>query len=82
MTLTLRSAEQSIFESTTLLINYVRPLRASLGSRYLKVDVTRGELLLYPLTKRPLHTPYSDCPANVTLLTYMLEKFWLRNYVP
>lgn len=74
LTFTLRSAEQSIFESTTLLVNYVGPLRARLGSRHLKVDFTRGELLLYPLTERPLQTPYSDYPMGITLPTYTLEE--------
>jgi len=74
LTLTLRSAEQSVFESTTLLINYVGPLRARLGSRHLKVDITRGELLLYPPTERLLQAPYSDYPPDVTLPTYPLEE--------
>ena len=74
LTLTLRSAEQSIFESTTLLVNYVGPLRARLGSRHLKVDVTRGELLLYPPSERLLQAPYSDYPTDVTLPTYTLEE--------
>lgn len=74
LTLALRSAEQSIFESTTLLVNYVGPLRARLGSRRLKVDVTRGESLLYPLNERPLQAPYSDYPTGITLPTYTLEE--------
>jgi len=74
LTLTLRDAEQSVFESTTLLINYVGPLKARLGSRHLKVDVTRGERLLYPLTKRSLQASYSDYPADITLPTYALEE--------
>jgi predicted nucleotidyltransferase component of viral defense system len=74
LTLALRSAEQSVFASTTLLVNYVGPLRARPGSRHLKVDVTRGELLLYPLVERPLHAPYSDYPTDVTLPTYALEE--------
>ena len=74
LTLTLRSGEQSVFESTTLLVNYVGPLRARLGSRHLKVDITRGELLLYPLSERLLQAPYSDYPANVRLPTYTLEE--------
>ena len=74
LTLTLRSAEQSVFESTTLLINYVGPLRARPGSRHLKVDVTRGELLLYPPTDRPLQAPYSDYPTQMIMPTYTLEE--------
>ncbi len=71
---TLRSAEQSVFESTTLLINYVGPLRARLDARHLKVDITRGELLLYPLSERLVQAPYSDYPTNVRLPTYTLEE--------
>jgi predicted nucleotidyltransferase component of viral defense system len=74
LTLALRSAEQSVFESTTLLVNYVGPLRAHLGSRHLKVDVTRGELLLYHPAERPLQAPYGDYPTGVTLPTYTLEE--------
>ncbi len=74
LTLTLQSAEQSVFESTMLLINYVGPLQARPGSRRLKVDVTRGERLLYPLNDRLLHAPYSDYPADVSLPTYALEE--------
>jgi len=74
LTLTLRSAEQSVFASTTLLANYVGPLRARLGSRHLKVDITRGELLLYPASERLLRAPYSDYPTNVRLPTYTLEE--------
>jgi predicted nucleotidyltransferase component of viral defense system len=72
--LALRSAEQSVFASTTLLINYVGPLRARLDSRHLKVDVTRGELLLYSPVERPLRAPYSDYPTDVILPTYTLEE--------
>ncbi|MBN1887438.1 MAG: nucleotidyl transferase AbiEii/AbiGii toxin family protein [Thermoflexales bacterium] len=51
LTLTLQSAEQNVFESTVLIINYAGPLKARPESRHIKVDVTRGELLLYPLCK-------------------------------
>lgn len=72
--LALRSAERSPFDSTTLLVNYVGPLKARLGSRHLKVDITRGELLLLPLAERTLQTRYSDRPKDVTVLTYTLEE--------
>ena len=78
LTLTLRRAEQSIFESSTLLINYVGPLKASLGSRHLKIDVTRGELLLYPLAEQLVHASYSDFPLDVTLPTYSLEEILIE----
>jgi predicted nucleotidyltransferase component of viral defense system len=74
LTLRLHSAEQNVFESAVLLINYVGPLRARAESRHIKVDITRGELLLYPLCTRRLLAPYSDYPANATLPTYALEE--------
>ena len=74
LALALRSAEQSTAEDTTLFINYVGPLRARLESRRLKIDISRGELLSYPLVQRPLRAPFSDYPADVNLLTYSLEE--------
>lgn len=74
LALTLHSAELSVFESTTLLIDYEGPLRGRMGSRHLKVDLTRGELLLCPPAERPLQASYSDYPAGVTLPTYTLEE--------
>ena len=74
LTLALRSAQQSVFNSTTLLINYVGPLRAHLGSRHVKVDVTRGELLLYPPAERSLQAPYSDYPTDATIPAYTLKE--------
>jgi len=74
LTLALRSVERSISESATLLIDYVGPLGARLGSRYLKVDVTRGELVLQPLAERPLQAPYSDYPTGITLPAYTLAE--------
>jgi predicted nucleotidyltransferase component of viral defense system len=75
LTLEVRREEQSILDSTTLLVNYVGPLRASLGSRHVKADFTRGELLLHPLADGTLHAPsYDDYPTGVTLPTYSLEE--------
>lgn len=74
LTLTLSRAEQNVFGSSTLLVNYVGPLQARLSSRHLKVDVTRGERLVYPLSERPLQAPYSDFPAGVVMPTYPLEE--------
>jgi predicted nucleotidyltransferase component of viral defense system len=74
LALSLRSAEQSVFESTTLLIDYVGPLKARPGARRLKVDITRGELLLNPPVERLLQATYSDYPKRVTLPTYTLEE--------
>ena len=74
LTLVMSNAEKNVFGSSTLLINYVGPLQARLGSRHLKVDVTRDERLVYPLSERPLQAPYSDFPAGVVIPTYALEE--------
>jgi len=74
LTLELRSDRQSTFETTTLLVNYVGPLKARLGSRYLKVDFSRGELLVEQPIDRPLQAPYSDYPPDITLPTYTLKE--------
>jgi predicted nucleotidyltransferase component of viral defense system len=56
-------------------MNYVGPLRGSLGSRFFKIDFTRDELLLFPLVEAPLQTPYSDCRSRAeTLLVYSPEE--------
>ncbi|MCP4362716.1 MAG: nucleotidyl transferase AbiEii/AbiGii toxin family protein, partial [Chloroflexi bacterium] len=58
-----------------LYLNYVGPLRGDLSSRFLKVDITRDELLLFPLLENPLQTPYSDCRGRTeTLQVYSLEE--------
>ncbi len=74
LTLELRSDRQSTFETTTLLVDYVGPLKAGLGSRYLKIDFSRGELLAEQPIDRPLQAPYSDYPPDVTLPTYTLKE--------
>lgn len=74
LALTLKSAELSIFDSTTILVNYIGPLKARMESRHLKVDFTRGELLLEEPTERFLIAPYSDYPSGTALPTYTLEE--------
>jgi predicted nucleotidyltransferase component of viral defense system len=78
---TLQSDEQSVFESTKLLVNYVGPLLASLGSRRLSLDFTRGELLLYELAEPPVQASYTDYPTGVTVPTYTLEEILTEKLV-
>jgi len=78
LALALRGAEQSMAGSTTLLINYVGPLSARPGSRHLKVDLTRGELLLYPAAGRALLAPYTDYPVGTLAPTYALEEILIE----
>jgi predicted nucleotidyltransferase component of viral defense system len=61
--------------SPTIYLNYVGPLRGDLGSRFLKTDFTRHELLLFPPATAALQSPYSDCRGRTeTLLVYTPEE--------
>lgn len=61
--------------SPTLYLNYIGPLGGRLGSRFLKMDFTRDELLLFPLTEARIQTPYSDCRnRSETLQAYSMEE--------
>jgi hypothetical protein len=57
----LRRTEVHETGNPAMYLNYVGPLRGDLGSRFLKADFTRGELLLFPLVEAPLRSLYSDC---------------------
>lgn len=46
--------------SSQFYIDYIGPLGGNLESRDIKVDVTRGEILVYEPEKRTLFTDYSD----------------------
>jgi predicted nucleotidyltransferase component of viral defense system len=66
----LDAADLSAFDSTTVQVNYVGPLQARMGSRTLKMDFTRGELLVNPPRTAELKAPYSDYPSAVGIATY------------
>lgn len=78
LTMALRSAEQNVYESSTLLVNYLGPLKARPGARHLKVEITRGELIYYPFEKHLLLAPYSDYPSSVALYAYSLEEILIE----
>lgn len=60
--------------SLKFIINYVAPLNAALGSRYMKVDVTRGETLEFDLSDRPVFYKYSDIPEDFNVKCYSLSE--------
>lgn len=64
------SEDLSGFGSTTVQASYVGPLQAGMGSRTLKMDFTRGEMLVNPPTRAVLSARYSDYPSDVRLPTY------------
>ncbi len=75
ITLTIRKLEVHQSGSPAFYLNYVGPLRGDLGSRFLKTDFTRDELLVFPLVEAPLQIPYSDCKQRVeTLYCYSPEE--------
>lgn len=74
LTCALLRQPESRSESTTLYVNYVGPLGARLDKRFVKLDFTRGELLLDPVKELGLRAPYPDYPSHVTLPTYTLEQ--------
>jgi predicted nucleotidyltransferase component of viral defense system len=74
LSLQLEAAELSAFQSTSLQISYVGPLGATGAGRRLKVDFTRGELLLDQPIESRLRSPYSDYPGYAYLPTYTKEE--------
>lgn len=78
LTCALLREPESRTESTTLYVNYVGPLGASLDSRFLKVDFSRGELLLDPPDDRLLTAPYRDYPSHIRLPTYTVEEILIE----
>jgi len=68
----LARADLTRHESTDAEVTYVGPLQAT--GRRLKMDFTRGELLVNPPTEMELKAPYSDYPKAVTLPTYTINE--------
>lgn len=61
--------------SSQFYINYVGPLGGNIGSRDIKVDITRGEKMEFAPVKRKVFTVYSDEPADsFSLQCYSLSE--------
>ena len=75
ITLAMRKIEVHQSGSPAFYLDYVGPLRGDLSSRFLKVDFTCDEIVLFPLVQAQIQTPYSDCQQRVeTLHCYALEE--------
>ncbi len=75
LTLATRRVEVHAGGNPTLYLNYVGPLQGDLASRFLKVDFSLDEDLVFPLRQEPLHTNYSDCQSlSADLMVYSLEE--------
>jgi uncharacterized protein len=61
--------------SSQFYVDYIASLGGNLGSRDLKIDITRGEKLEYKVVERPLYIDYSDLPEQgFTLNCYHLSE--------
>jgi predicted nucleotidyltransferase component of viral defense system len=65
--------------SLTLYLDFIGPLRGAIGSRNIKVDLTFGEQLVFPVQSRRILADYSDCRGLVkTIPTYSLEEILIE----
>ncbi|WP_034042188.1 nucleotidyl transferase AbiEii/AbiGii toxin family protein [Wocania ichthyoenteri] len=64
--------------SLKFFINYVAPLQGAMGSRHLKVDVTRGEILEFELEERSVFADYSDFEEEFSILCYSLSEVVIK----
>src|SRR5690348_16542202 len=72
-------ANTHISGSLSFYINYVGPLQGNMNSRNIKIDITRGEILEYPVEKRSVFILYSDLPAkSFQLQCYSLSEILIE----
>ncbi len=62
--LELKESETHESGSLVFYINYIGPLKGNLGSRDVKIDITRGEIIEFPAENRPIIRIYSDLPEE------------------
>lgn len=75
LTLAIRKVEVHVSGNPGFYLNYIGPLQGDLSSRFLKVDFTRDENLIFPLQQKLIFAPYTDCKNNrATLMVYSPEE--------
>lgn len=75
VTLSTRKVDEHAGGNPTIYLNYVGPLQADINSRFLKVDISRDEFLVYPVERRTVRASYSDCQMHQPALSvYSLEE--------
>ena len=62
-------------------IDYVASLQGNIGSRDLKIDITRGEKIETPFEVRTIFTQYSDLEENFSLQSYSLAEVLIEKMV-
>jgi predicted nucleotidyltransferase component of viral defense system len=75
ITLATRKVEEHVSGNPTIYLNYIGPLQADINSRFLKVDISRDENLVFPIERHPVRSSYSDCQDHQSMLAvYSLEE--------
>ena len=75
LTIATRKVEVHASGNPGFYLNYIGPLQGDLTSRFLKVDFTRDENLVFPLQKKSIVAPYTDCKSTDSMLVvYSLEE--------
>ena len=69
-------ADLSRHESSRVELAYVGPLQARMGSRELRMDFTRNELLVNEPRRAELKAPYTDYPQAVRLPAYTINEIF------
>ena len=65
--------------SSQFYVNYFGPLGGNMGSRSIKVDITRGEILIYEPEQRKVFTDYSDMEdISAVLSCYPLSEILIE----
>ena len=65
-------------ESLQFYIDYVATLQGNMGSRDLKIDITRGEVLETKIETKPIFRPYSDLEKKFNMQCYSLAEILIE----
>jgi predicted nucleotidyltransferase component of viral defense system len=65
--------------SSLFYVDFIGPLAGNLGSRDIKIDITRGEKMEFDVVERKVFITYSDLPQEpFTLQCYQLEEILIE----
>jgi uncharacterized protein len=64
--------------SLQLYVSYVGPLKGQLGSRDVKIDITRGEIIETEVLDKSIFRAYSDLEDDFKLLCYSLSEILIE----
>ncbi len=65
-------------DSPQFYIDYVGPLKGNMGSRDLKIDITRGEILETEIEQREIFRNYTDLEDEFSLQCYSLAEILIE----